>query len=275
MTAVLRQQMTLYSRIFSLGMQNSLVYRWNFLVRALAGLVPLAGSLFLWKAVFSEPESTNFSGYDYHLMMAYFLTLIVMDALTSPVEDDFAIARDIKDGKISQVLLKPIDYFTYRVSLFLASRLIYSAVVLLPTIAVLYAFRHFFSGVHVGETLPLALVAALGSAFLQFTIAYASAMLAFWLLDIGSVVFILFSVEYIASGHIFPLDVLPAPVYAVVRLLPFAYEYYFPVGIFLDRIHGAEIWQGFLLQWAWIAFFYGLGLSLWRRGLRHYTSVGN
>lgn len=275
MAAVIQQQLALYARIFSLGMQNSLVYRWNFLVRAIAGFVPLLGSIFLWKAVFADADNHGFSGYDYHVMMAYFLSLIVLDALTSPVEDDFAIASDIRDGRISQVLLKPLNYFSYRVSLFLSSRLIYASVVLIPVGGMLIFFRHYFDSVPFAQTLPCALLAMVGSAFLQFSITYAVAMLAFWLLEIGSIVFILFSVEFLAGGHVFPLDVLPPKLYAVCRLLPFAYEYYFPVGVFLGRIQGDAIWQGFLMQWAWIAFFYGLGHTLWQRGLKRYTSVGN
>lgn len=275
MMALCRQQGELYARIFSLGMQNSLVYRWNFLVRAIAGFVPLLGSVFLWKAVFADAGNEAFAGYDYHKMMAYFLALIVLDALTSPVEDDFAIAQDIRDGRISQVLLKPINYFIYRVSLFLSSRLIYSSVVLIPVGAVMILFRHYFDGIPLVQTLPLALLAAVGSAFLQFTITYAVAMLAFWLLEIGSVVFIIFSMEFLAGGHVFPLDVLPPTFYAIARGLPFAYEYYFPVGIFLGRIHGDALWQGFVIQWAWIGFFYCVGQALWRRGLKRYTSVGN
>jgi len=275
MTSVIKQQAALYTRIFSLGMQNSLVYRWNFLVRAIAGFVPLLGSVFLWKAVFADSNNQGFSGYDYHLMMAYFLSLIVLDAFTAPVEDDFAIASDIRDGRISQVLLKPINYFSYRVSLFLSSRIIYAAVVSIPVGAMLLFFRHYFDTIPMAKTLPYALLAMIGSAFLQFTITYAVAMLAFWLLEIGSVVFIIFSIEFLAGGHVFPLDVLPGPLYAICRWLPFAYEYYFPAGLFLGRIQGDAIWQGFLVQWAWIAFFYLVGQALWRRGLTRYTSVGN
>ena len=36
-----------------------------------------------------------------------------MDALTAVNEDDWQIAADIKDGNISQFLLKPMDYLWY------------------------------------------------------------------------------------------------------------------------------------------------------------------
>ena len=35
------------------------------------------------------------------------------------------------------------------------------------------------------------------------------AMLAFWVLEVSTFIFILYAFEYIASGHLFPLDILP------------------------------------------------------------------
>jgi len=37
------------------------------------------------------------------------------------------------------------------------------------------------------------------------------ALLAFWVLDVSTFIFILYAFEYIAGGHLFPLDVLPRP----------------------------------------------------------------
>ena len=35
------------------------------------------------------------------------------------------------------------------------------------------------------------------------------ALLAFWVLEVSTFIFILFAFEYIAGGHLFPLDILP------------------------------------------------------------------
>ena len=53
-------------------------------------------------------------------MISYYLLTTVVDALTAVNEDDWQIAADIKDGNISQFLLKPIDYLWYRLCLFLS-----------------------------------------------------------------------------------------------------------------------------------------------------------
>src|SRR6476660_1650385 len=43
-----------YISVFNIGLQNTFVYRWNYFLRAVFGLIPLAGTIFLWRAVFAE-----------------------------------------------------------------------------------------------------------------------------------------------------------------------------------------------------------------------------
>jgi ABC-2 type transport system permease protein len=43
-----------YASVFNIGLQNTFVYRWNYFLRALFALVPLAGTVFLWEAIFKE-----------------------------------------------------------------------------------------------------------------------------------------------------------------------------------------------------------------------------
>ena len=35
-----------YVSVFNIGLQNTFVYRWNYFLRALFGLIPLAGTVF-------------------------------------------------------------------------------------------------------------------------------------------------------------------------------------------------------------------------------------
>jgi len=99
-------------------------------------------------------------------------------------------------------------------------------------------------------------------------------MIAFWILDIGSITFIIYSVEFLLGGHIFPVDAFPPWLQTLCLKLPFAYETYFPAAILIGHIHGQALATGFLWQWAWVGFFYVLSGILWKRGLHEYTAVG-
>ncbi len=267
-----KARFTLYGQIFSIGIQSTLVYRWNFFLRTVMNFLPLVVSLFLWKAVFAGKSS--FHGYNYSLMIAYFLSMIVLDVISSTRDLGFQIAEEIKEGRISQILLKPISYLSYRLSLYGSTRLVDFVVAIGPIMIVLFFLRSYFIGIEIGHTFFPAFIAAIGSGLLQFAISYATAMLAFWLLEIGSALFIIYSFEFLAGGHIFPLDLLPAPLWRASMTLPFAYEYYFPVAVFIGRIQSWNIIWGLLTQIFWTLFFLLLGHSIWLRGLKKYTSVG-
>lgn len=64
-----------------------------------------------------RPAGELINGYTVAQMMSYYLVLTLVDAFTAVAEDDWQIAADIKDGQISQFLLKPIDYLRLSQSL--------------------------------------------------------------------------------------------------------------------------------------------------------------
>jgi len=109
---------------------------------------------------------------------------------------------------------------------------------------------------------------------LQFFTSYAMAMLAFWVLEVSTFIFILFAFEYIASGHLFPLDILPRGLAQLLFFTPFPYQMYFPVSIYMGKVSGASLLQGLLIQLAWVALAYGFARFMWRRGIKKYSAVG-
>src|SRR5258708_4376202 len=115
----LRRAILLYSQIFSTGAQSTLTYRWNFLFRSLMSFVPLIGSFYLWSAVFAA--KSDLTGYSYSLMMAYYISLVVHDMITWPGDQDFQVAEDIKEGRISMALIKPMNFQAYRFTLHVAA----------------------------------------------------------------------------------------------------------------------------------------------------------
>ncbi len=262
-----------YGSVFNTGLQNTFVYRWNFLLRSLFGLVPLAGTVFIWKALF-ESRGEDIGGFDFGQMIFYFLMILLVDNLVTPTEDEWQIAAEIREGQINNFLSRPVDYLAYRVSLFLSARLLYTALTILPVLAVFVWFREFITLPRDPLTWPLFFVLLVMAAAIQFLIAYALAMLAFWILEISTVVFILYSFEYYLSGRLFPLEVMPGWVQGVLVWLPFPYELYFPVAVFLERVQGAELWRGLAIQTLWVILCYLGARFMWHRSLRRYESVG-
>ena len=117
-------------------------------------------------------------------------------------------------------------------------------------------------------------VSLICSALLQFFLSYLMAMLAFWVLEISTFVFILLAFQRMAGGEMFPLDILPHSLAQLLMWTPFPYAVFFPVSIYLGKVTGPALLQGMLVQLFWTIVVYGLGRWVWVRGLRTYTAVG-
>jgi ABC-2 type transport system permease protein len=262
-----------YRAIFSIGLQNTFVYRWNFLLRSLFALVPLFGTVFVWKSIYADTTG-EIAGYSFGEMVFYFLIVLLVDNLITPTEDEWQIAAEIREGQLSSFLLKPFDFLAYRSCIFVGSRLLYTAVTLLPVLAVFWWFRQYLQWPSQASTWGLFLLSLVMAGAIQFLIAYALAMLAFWILEISTVVFILYSFEYFLSGKLFPLDTVPGVAGTILRLLPFPYEVYFPVAILMGKVQDSRLWEGLAIQALWVVLTFLLASGLWRSGVRRYEAVG-
>src|SRR5438045_4765580 len=178
-----RSRIDKYISVFNIGLQNTFVYRWNYFLRALFGLIPLAGTVFLWRAIFRE-SGGGMHGYDYGSMIYYYLLAIIVSNLVTPTEDEWQIAADIREGQINSFLTKPVSYLAYRFSIFLSGRLVFTAVTIPPIIAIFFYFRAYLTFPSNVITYVCAFLSLMMAALMQFFITYSLAMMAFWILEI-------------------------------------------------------------------------------------------
>src|SRR5258706_13899002 len=168
-----------YWHVINIGIQNNLTYRFNYLARSLFGLIPLIAILYVWRTIYTGKGAGGMvSTYTLVEMISYYLVVTVVDALTAVNEDDWQIAADIKDGNISQFLLKPIDYLWYRLCLFFSGRLTYMAVAGIPLALFIFSMRQFFVLPPDWTTPGLFLFSIVQAAALQFFMSYTIAILA-------------------------------------------------------------------------------------------------
>src|SRR5467141_1949470 len=158
-----------YFHVINIGIQNNLTYRFNFLMRTLFGLIPLVAMLYVWRTIYEGKGAGSLIG-DYSLaqMISYYLLVTVVDALTAVNEDDWQIATDIKDGNISQFLLKPVDYLGFRLCLFVSGRITYLAAAVLPLAVFFFWLREYFVLPADWATLGCCLASLVLTALLQF-----------------------------------------------------------------------------------------------------------
>lgn len=264
--------LTKYRQAFLVGLQSNLVYRWNFAVRGFFSLFHLAVVFILWGAAFEG--TTDIGGFDLRQTLTYFVTLLVLQFFISAFNEDYQISEEIRNGLINQFLLKPINYFLYRFSIFVAARLVSGGLIFLPLLVAMPFIHEYLTFPLDGWRFGIGIPALLLSAVIQFSIAYAFGMLTFWFLEIQGFVILSMAVESLLGGQIFPLDLLPDWLFRVSQFLPFYYQMYFPCAIFTGRIDLGTALEGIVIQLGWVLALLALNQLLWRRGLRRHTAVG-
>jgi len=262
-----------YRAAFSVGLQSNLVYRVNFAIRGFFSFFHLIVVFILWGAAYAG--SPAIGGFNFAQTFTYFLALIVVQFMIGAFNEDYQISEEIRNGLINQFLLKPINYFAYRFSIYLSARLVTGLLILLPVIVTYPLLREYLVLPTDTWRLAIGLPALFMSALIQFGIAYCFGLMSFWLLEIQGLVILSMALESVLGGQIFPLDLMPDWLFRLSQYLPYYYQMYFPVAIFTGRLNDpAAALSGLGLQACWVIIILAFGQLLWRRGLRLHTAVG-
>lgn len=260
--------------IFRVAVGERLVYRADFFLATFMRFLPIVTQVFLWKAVFSAMTDDDIAGYAYHDFIAYYLLTMVGRAFSSMPNLSAGIAQQVRDGEIKKFLVQPIDLVSFLLLQRIAHKLVYYVMAAIPFAVVFYICRGYFSGWPPPGQF-MAYFAALMIAFLLgFFLELCIGLVAFWWLEVTSMLFVYMLLNFFLSGHMFPLDLLPDGIEAVIRALPLHYMAYFPTAVFLGKIEGAALTEGLWVGAAWIAFFIGLSRVLLLRGYNRYSGFG-
>ena len=269
----MRAALNKYRHAYLVGLQSNIVYRWNFAFRGFFSLFHLVIVFTLWGAAYAGQKQIG--GFDLGQTLTYFVLLLVLQFFIGGFTEDYQISEEIRNGLINQFLLKPINYFCYRFTIFLSARTVSGALVLLPLAVALPFIYPYLTLPTEAWRLWLGLPAVAMSGVIQFSIAFCFGLMAFWFLEIQSFVILSYAVETLLGGQVFPLDLMPAGLYRLSQFLPYYYQMYFPAAIFTGRIKTqAQALEGLGIQLFWVVVLLALAHFLWVRGLRRYTAVG-
>ncbi len=253
------------------------MYRADFALGTLFRFLPIVTTVFLWGAIFSvgnENEQSEIAGYSYHQMISYYLLAMLGRAFSSMPGLASGIARQVRDGTIKKFLTQPIDMLTYLFWHRVAHKLVYYAVATGPFALVFWLLRHYLPA-WPGWIVFSAFLASLIMAFLiGFLIESLLGLISFWFLEVSSLLFIYMMFNYFLSGHMIPLDFLPAEILNVIQYLPFQYLAYVPPAIFLGKYTEPELVQLLLVEFAWIVTLFAANRIAFKYGVRRYSAFG-
>jgi len=263
-----------YWTVAVLGWQDSLVYRFNALIWVLYAVLPSVTLMLVWLAAYQSGGHTDIGGYNLPQMMTYYVCVTALAVVITP-HPEWDMAQQIRNGQITQFIVRPIGYFGYRLVQETSYQIVKS-VMLLPAFAlVVWCFRSYIQlpPFDAFRSLLFFLATLLAYGMLS-QIKFLLGISAFWIGEPGGFMEIWGVLTRVFGGGMLPLSLLPTWLQTVSNILPFSSLYAFPMDLLLARATPEEIIAGFAKQILWLAV---LSLAVrwgWRRGLVAYEAYG-
>ena len=262
-----------YWQIFKISWQNSLVYRFNFLMWQVRSLLSFLTIYFFWFAVFTQ--YSQIGDYNRQEMLAYVLVVAFLRHLVLWT-DSFHACVEIANGDLNNYLIKPINYFGNWLArdwsnkvlniIFLSVEL--AIIIFILRIPLIFPVNFWF-------WIWFIFVVVLSS-MLYFFYSFVISGFSFWYPehDGWPLRFLMMMFLEFLSGAVFPLDIFSQPATAIFKILPTSYFIFFPAQVYLGKLNVNEQLIGLGTMLFWLLFFIYLTKVVWKKGLQIYGAYG-
>lgn len=247
------------------------VYRLNFIFWRLRVVIRFLITYYLWAALI--PLNQSYFGYDRTSMLTYVILVYIIGSFVYATRTG-DIGEEIVQGKLTNILLEPLSYFSYIASRDFGDKLLNFLLSLFEIIVLFALLRPPFFIQSNLLLLAFTLLAVVVSICIYFILSALLGLIGFWTTEVWSVRFIFMILIDFLAGNFLPIDAYPVGIRNLLHLTPFPYIIFFPAKIYLGQLSVFEIISGFS-----VCFFWCICLSLmlkliWNRGLRSYSAVG-
>jgi ABC-2 type transport system permease protein len=259
-----------YWLVFRTHFQLFFEYRADFIGHAVMGIITLGVMYFIWSAIYQDREI--FKGYSFQAMLTY---VLIARFLHFVQRGNIAreMATEIKEGRLSMYLLKPVNYLRWWFSVFLANRFFDFLTRLIIIASFLLLLPQFFQFPGPNQ-LRLFLAVLIFSLLINYFINLFMALAAFWVTDIRLFRSALMITIDFWAGALIPLDVMPQSLSVISGFLPFQFTTFFPIKIYQGALSQGEIFWGIIKASLWLLAMQILAIVFWRKGLKRYEAVG-
>lgn len=266
------QKMHKYFVVVKNSWSEILTYRLSFFLWRMRTVLQFLTVYFLWTALI--PSGQNLFGYTHIHILTYVVGASFMSAIIFSTRTQ-EIGENINSGNLSSMLLRPMSYFGYWFSRDIGDKLM-NIVCSVGELCVLFVLLRppLFLQTNPSFLFYTALSVLL-AIILYFLIGILLGMIGFWSPEVWAPRFIFFILIQFFSGSLFPLDVLPKPLFDFFQFLPFSYLLFFPLKIYLGQVSFPEIVDAVTIEIVWVGVLWYICYFVWKKGLRVYTAYGN
>ena len=260
-----------YLTIINVFWQRALTYRFTVLAYRVGETTELIVLIIMWTAIFQN--TPIIAGFTVKEMVTYLLIGYLFQSMVRNFLAD-VIARDIKNGTLSMYLIQPMSYFTFVLTKEIGRISVATLLSMLSQIIVII----FFYQQIIFNFQPLLLITIfimlILAFFTELLLSYLIGLIAFWTDEVEGIYSSLTSLKKFFSGGFFPLSLLPPTFLTVSFLLPFAYSFYVPTQLYLNKISIQQGLKGIAIQSIWILLLLFIIKLVWQKGIKRYEGVG-
>lgn len=266
----------------NIGLQNSIIYKKNFLLSFLTGVFGLFVQLVFWPAFynagtdfsFAAIDKTVIAGYYLNEMMTYSLLVYFIQRGTAMMNIGGSIKDDIMSGGLNIQLIRPTKYLWTKWISSISGQIINLVLSLAVFISVLLCFRFTFIIPTSYRQILFTVIFIIFASVLSFLINGILGLLSFWLLETNAINQIVGMATAILAGTLFPIDFIQGTLGSILKLLPFCYLAYIPTQIYLGKVETSQLMDNTLICVFWIIMLTLIMDRLWRSGMRRYSAFG-
>ncbi|MBN2442357.1 MAG: ABC-2 family transporter protein [Spirochaetales bacterium] len=219
---MLRMKIRKYIKVFGIRVQDRLAYKGSFFGEIFFyGLITFMITR-LWTVVYANKP--DFLGLTRSQLIWYVVFTEFIAISSAKVFHTFA--REIKEGSISYLLLRPYHYILYRFADM--SGVLFIKMLFNGCVACVLSLT--ITGPLIGfnpVVIPRLILTFIAAFILDFFIQTCLGMTAFWMEE-NTAIYWIYSKLGLILGILLPQDIYPAGVQAVMRFLPWRYIYYGP-----------------------------------------------
>lgn len=261
--------MSKFVGIAKIEIKDLLAYRFSFAIWLLSIPIMLAIYYFLWKAIFAYTGEEVIRGFTFSAMISYYvLTQVVRSSTVTWIAPMFS--EEVRYGELVPHLLKPINYFFFRLSALVGDRIFLFFAEALPV----FIIGLIFFGLHINQFFPFFIISVILAFLLKFIMDFSIGMSAFWFKENEGFLRAWWIIDRVIDGSLLPLVFFPGALQAISMYLPFQYCMYVPVSIFLGKYSFALVYKMLLIQVFWILVIFLILNLLWKKGIKRFTGVG-
>ena len=261
-----------YLTIIKITWQRALTYRFSVFSYRMGEMIENLVLILMWSVVYADGQQ-SIKGYDFNEMITY----VLMGNLINVIVRNWlynVVSNDIKNGTLSQFLVKPIEYFRY-IIIREIGRISFAFVISVATnlTLILLFYKIFYFNDDILDLLVIFLIIVFAFIF-ELLLSYLIGLIAFWIDEVDGVFLTIDRIKKFFSGGYFPITLLPVVFVKISFLLPFAYSYFIPTQIYLKKMDLMTGVKGIGVQLIWIMLLYLIINIVWRRGMKKYEGVG-